>query len=79
MKNARHAFRAVTIAVVLAAAAHVGGTTRAAGDCDRECLRGFITRYLDAMVAHTPGALPVSKTMRFTEDYMDLKLDEGLW
>jgi hypothetical protein len=79
MATARHAFHAFTIAVALAAASHVGSTTRAADDCDRTCLRGFITRYLDAMVAHTPGALPVSPTMRFTEDYVDMKLGEGLW
>jgi hypothetical protein len=24
--------------------------------CDRECLRGFITQYLNAMVAHNPEA-----------------------
>ena len=79
MTIARRAFHTFTIAVVLATAAHVGSTVRAAADCNRECLRGFMTRYLDAMVAHTPGALPVSPTMRFTEDYVDLKLGEGLW
>lgn len=47
--------------------------------CDRECLRGFVTRYLDAMVAHNPGALPVAPNVRFTEDTVDMKLGEGLW
>jgi hypothetical protein len=28
--------------------------------CDRACLRGFMTKYLDALVAHDPGDLPVS-------------------
>jgi Asp-tRNA(Asn)/Glu-tRNA(Gln) amidotransferase A subunit family amidase len=56
-----------------------GRSTAAAGNCDRECLRGFITRYLEAMVAHTPGALPVAANVRFTEDTVDLKLGEGLW
>ena len=28
-----------------------------AADCDRECLRGTITQYLNAMVAHKPGSL----------------------
>ena len=79
MTIARRAFHAATIAALLAAAALVGGATRAADGCDRECLRGFLTRYLDAMVAHTPGALPVSPTLRFTEDYVNLKLGEGLW
>jgi hypothetical protein len=48
-------------------------------DCDRDCLRGFITRYLDAMVAHTPDTLPLAVNVRFTEDTVDMKLGEGLW
>ena len=79
MTTVRRAFHAFTIALAVAATAHVGSTTRAADGCDRACLRGFITRYLDAMVAHTPGVLPVSPTMRFTEDMVDMKLGEGLW
>ena len=78
MKTARLAFYTLTITIVVTAI--LGGSpARAADGCDRECLRGFITRYLDAMVAHTPGALAVSPTLRFTEDYVDLKLGEGLW
>jgi hypothetical protein len=53
--------------------------TAATPDCDRTCLRDFVTRYLDAMVAHNPGALPVSDKVRFTEDTVDMKLGEGLW
>jgi hypothetical protein len=48
-------------------------------DCNRECLRTFITRYLDAMVAHKPGALPLAANVRFTEDTVDMKLGDGLW
>ena len=50
-----------------------------AADCDRECLRGFVTQYLNAMVAHNPAALPVSGNVRFTEDTVTRKLGEGLW
>lgn len=50
-----------------------------AADCDRDCLRGFITQYLDAMVAHKPSSLPVAANARFTEDTKTLKLGEGLW
>ena len=28
--------------------------------CDRKCLSGFVTKYLDAMVAHRPGDVPVA-------------------
>jgi hypothetical protein len=51
----------------------------AASDCDRECLRGFITQYLDALIVHNPAAVPLSDKVRFTEDSMEMKLGEGLW
>ncbi len=51
----------------------------AAGDCDRECLRGFVTQYLDALIAHNPKALPVSDKVKFTEDTVEMRLGEGLW
>ena len=47
--------------------------------CDRACLRGWMTRYLDAVVAHNPGALPLAANVRFTEDSQVLKPGEGLW
>jgi len=61
--------------VALGAAAN---TARAA-DCDRDCLRGFITQYLNAMLTHSPKGLAVSDKVRFTEDTVDMKLGEGLW
>jgi hypothetical protein len=50
-----------------------------AADCDRQCLRGAITQYLNAMVAHKPGSLAVSDKLKFTEDTVTMKLGEGLW
>jgi hypothetical protein len=49
------------------------------GACDRQCLAGFVTKYLDALVAHKPGELPVAANVRFTEDCKELKLGEGFW
>ncbi len=66
-----------TLAFVLALSASI--PTARAADCDRECLRGFITQYLNAMVAHNPGALPVSDKVKFTEDTVTKKLGDGLW
>jgi hypothetical protein len=51
----------------------------AAGTCDRGCLRGFITQYLDAMISHNPKAIPTAPATRFTEDTKTLPLGEGLW
>jgi hypothetical protein len=69
------AFLMITLAV--AASAQNRGATGSA--CDRECLRGFITQYLDAMIAHNPSALPTAPSVRFTEDTRTLPLGEGLW
>jgi hypothetical protein len=47
--------------------------------CGRECLKGFITQYVDDLVAHKPEALPVADNVKFTEDCKVLKLGEGIW
>jgi hypothetical protein len=47
--------------------------------CDRECLKGFITQYLNAMVAHNPNALTLAPSTRFTENTKTMPLSEGLW
>ena len=47
--------------------------------CDRACLEGFMNQYLDSMVAHDPSHLPVTPTIKFTEDDVVLKLGDGLW
>jgi hypothetical protein len=56
-----------------------GAASAKAADCDRACLKGFITQYLSAMAAHQPGALPLSGKVRFTEDTVDMKVGDGLW
>jgi len=49
------------------------------GPCTRACLEGFVTRYLDAMVAHDPARLPVAPGVVFSENDVPLKLGEALW
>ncbi len=51
----------------------------AAGPCDRACLEQIMTTYLNALVAHDPSQLPVSETVRFTEDTKDLQIGQGIW
>jgi hypothetical protein len=67
---------ALLIAATLIAASAQAGRQQA---CDRECLRGLITQYLNAMVAHDPKSLPLATGARFTEDTKTLTLGEGLW
>jgi hypothetical protein len=51
----------------------------ATNDCDRPCLSGFVTAYLDALKAHDPRLLPVTSNVRFTENGVAIPLGEALW
>src|SRR5215813_4216044 len=75
-----HKFATRLLGVILPAvlALSAGAQTRSS-NCDRECLRGFITDYLNAMVAHTPQSLPLAPGARFTEDTKTMTPGEGLW
>jgi hypothetical protein len=68
---------APAMGVLVLAAITTGGAQ--AADCDRACLKGMITKYVDAIVAHDPSKLPLAANVRFTEDSQDLKLGDGLW
>lgn len=63
----------------VSAHAQARGAAAAANTCDRECLRGFVSQYLDAMMAHNPKALATAATARFTENTKTIPLGEGLW
>jgi hypothetical protein len=55
---------------------------QASGRCDRQCLEGFVNRYLDAMVAHDASRAPFAETVKFTENAKELPIagaSEGLW
>src|ERR1700735_710560 len=72
--------------LLLAGVSLLPSSTRAAGqasamavDCDRQCLAGFVDQYLNALVAHDPSQLPVTKLVKFTENGQKLELGDGLW
>jgi hypothetical protein len=50
-----------------------------AQDCDRACLSGLLTQYVDALVAHDSSKLPLADNVKVTEDSKGIKLGEGLW
>ncbi len=54
-------------------------TPSPAQNCDRECLRGMLTNYLNALIAHDPKSLPLAANVRFTENTVEKPLGEGLW
>ena len=47
--------------------------------CDRECLKGFITQYIEAMLAQTPDVLPLADDVKFTEDNKEIEVGDGYW
>jgi hypothetical protein len=51
----------------------------AAGTCDRPCLTGLLSQYVDALVARDHSRLPLAQKVRFTEDSQAIQLGEGLW
>ena len=79
MKNAI----AIITLLVLAGFAGISGAgptaPQGAPACDRPCLAGFVTQYVNAMIAHKPESLPVAANVKFTEDCKELKLGEGFW
>jgi hypothetical protein len=47
--------------------------------CDRQCLEGFVDRYLDAVIEHDSSAVPLASNVRFTENGQRLTIGDGLW
>lgn len=71
-------------AVIVAPALHPAGTSGyvlrgQAVACDRSCLTGIMTQYLDALTARNPAALPLATGARFTENREEMAVGEGLW
>jgi hypothetical protein len=48
-------------------------------DCDRACLEHIADQVAEAMVAHDPSSLPLSKHVRYTEGGAELKVGDGFW
>jgi len=64
--------------LILAAACAVVASAQTPS-CNRDCLRGFITDYLGALITHNPKAVALDPEVRFTEDTVEIKPGEGLW
>ncbi len=80
MFRQRYAQKTRNIAVtILSALLGFSQTPVFAENCDRACLAGMITKYVDALVEHDPSKLPLDENIRFTEDTKELKIGEGLW
>jgi hypothetical protein len=80
MNRLRHAGEFIAGALVMALGVGFCIPLDAApASCDRSCLAGLITTYVDAVVAHDPSRLQLAPGARITEDSKTAKLGEGLW
>ena len=66
-------------AAIISAACLFPQVASAAQACDRTCLAGLITTYVDAMLAHDTSKLPLAENPKITENSRAIKLGEGLW
>jgi hypothetical protein len=57
-----------------------GGLAQAAdAGCDRQCLAGVMSGYLQALVKHDAASLPVTRNVKYTENGVRITLGDGLW
>jgi hypothetical protein len=47
--------------------------------CDRQCLLDLMQKYLAALVAHDPKAVPFAEKVKFMESTAEIPVGEGLW
>lgn len=55
------------------------GTALAAPDCDKACLEGIGDQYRAAYVKHDPSRAPFAKSVRFTENNVEMRFPDGTW
>jgi len=76
-KPTRLVIRMLAVSALLGSAAVSAPTF--AQDCDRACMTGMMTQYIDALVAHDPSRLPMADNFKYTEDSRNAQLGQGIW
>ena len=72
-------FRVFALVALLYLAVGAAGVNAQSGVCDRDCLRGVLDRYLDAVVENAPEDSGVIVGFRQTENAVVIPLGEGVW
>ena len=68
-----------TVVTLLALSLGFANTANAAVECNRQCLKGFLDSYLQALKDNDSSSLPVTRNVKYTENGVRLNLDDGLW
>ena len=77
-KNMKNVTRGLLAAALFGLFATSTPAAEPAG-CNRECLAGVMTSYLQALVKHDPTALATTRNVKYTENGVRLTLGDGLW
>jgi hypothetical protein len=76
----RAGIAALALGFATAASAQVAGVPQEQQSCQRECLEGFVDKYLQAMADGEVDPALFAPGARFTENGIELPLgNEGLW
>src|SRR5580765_2814602 len=68
--------RIVAIALLLLAASSARAQD---ASCDRACLESTVDQFLDAFIKHNPAAVPLTRTVKYTEQGQELPVGDGSW
>jgi hypothetical protein len=80
MSKHRRGLRATLIALSgMLSVLTLAPPTVLAQQCDRACLTGLMTQFINALVAHDPSTLPIAATVKYTEDSRNAQLGQGIW
>ena len=67
-------------ALSLCAPAAIGQTAKGGGEgCDRVCLEKIAGQYRAAYLAHNPALAPISRRVRFAENFVEMPFPDATW
>ncbi len=80
MPKHRRGFFALLIAIsAILSSLSLSPVTVHGQQCDRACLTGMLTQFVNALVAHDHSTLPLAANVRYTEDSRNAQLGQGIW
>src|SRR5262245_37941018 len=82
MRSIFIAFAAITMVAAVAFTGHFradAATGPIPLNCNRACLENVLDQYLNALVAHDPKRLPLSKDAMYTENDQVIEIGDGFW
>src|SRR5688572_17255457 len=71
--------RRLVVGVTAVFALSASGAEAAEDACNRECLAGVMSAYLQALVKHDAASLPVTRNVKYSENGVRITLGDGLW